>query len=146
MAEIVYQCECCGEDFISRRVRTGEKLCAVCIGIRRSLNSLVNETGLPADEVLKRADEALKRAQRLLGEKPRFQVNLGDEPLLLLRGGKPALVVMSSEVYESLMATLEELEDEEAMQALKESQEDIKAGRLHTHEEVFGHPQTQTGQ
>ena len=50
------------------------------------------------------------------------------------------VVAMSLEEYESLMETLEVLSDEETMQAIKEAEEDIKAGRLYTHEEVFGHP------
>ncbi|MDO8580122.1 MAG: hypothetical protein Q7S13_01415 [Candidatus Omnitrophota bacterium] len=34
--------------------------------------------------------------------------------------------------------TLEIMKDPRLMQQIRESQEDIKAGRLYTHEEVFG--------
>lgn len=38
----------------------------------------------------------------------------------------------------SLLATFEEASDEGALEALKESKEDVKKGRLHSFEEVFG--------
>ncbi|MBZ0169398.1 hypothetical protein MELA_00676 [Candidatus Methylomirabilis lanthanidiphila] len=38
----------------------------------------------------------------------------------------------------SLLATLEEASDRGALEALKESEEDVKKGRLHSCEEVFG--------
>ncbi|MDE2179271.1 MAG: hypothetical protein KGJ40_00265 [candidate division NC10 bacterium] len=38
----------------------------------------------------------------------------------------------------SLLATLEEASDKGALAALKESEEDIKKGKLHSFEEVFG--------
>jgi len=40
----------------------------------------------------------------------------------------------------SLLATLEEAQDSEALKALRESEEDVKEGRLYTFEEVFGKP------
>lgn len=38
----------------------------------------------------------------------------------------------------SLLATFEEASDKGALAALKDSEEDIKKGRLHNFEEVFG--------
>lgn len=38
----------------------------------------------------------------------------------------------------SLLATFEEVSDRGALEALKESEEDVKKGRLHSFEEVFG--------
>ena len=38
----------------------------------------------------------------------------------------------------SLLATMEEASDSGALAALEESEEDVKKGRLHTFEEVFG--------
>ena len=54
-----YKCECCGIEFVSHRTRTGEKLCADCIGLRRALKGFLRN-GL---------DEAtlLKRGRKLLG-------------------------------------------------------------------------------
>ncbi len=40
----------------------------------------------------------------------------------------------------SLLATMEEASDRGALAALEESEEDVKKGRLHTFEEVFGKP------
>ena len=38
----------------------------------------------------------------------------------------------------SLLATMEEASDPGALAALEESEDDVKKGRLHTFEEVFG--------
>ncbi len=40
----------------------------------------------------------------------------------------------------SLLATMEEASDRGALAALEESEEDVRKGRLHTFEEVFGKP------
>lgn len=56
--ELTYKCECCGRDFISHRARQGEKLCAECIGLRRSLKGFV-KGGLTDAEVIKRGKTLL---------------------------------------------------------------------------------------
>ena len=56
------KCGCCGEEFESHRARTGEKLCADCIGLRRALKGFLKR-GLSSEEVL-------KRGKKLLGVKP----------------------------------------------------------------------------
>lgn len=60
--------------------------------------------------------------------------------IVIGRKGKPIAVVMGVKEYNSLMATLEEMADPRALRALREAQEDSKAGRIYTYEEVFGHP------
>ena len=40
----------------------------------------------------------------------------------------------------SLLATLEESRDPGAMESLRESEEDVRAGRLYSFEDVFGKP------
>lgn len=40
----------------------------------------------------------------------------------------------------SLLATMEQASDPGALAALEESEEDVRKGRLHTFEEVFGKP------
>ena len=64
----------------------------------------------------------------------------GEKHVVLRTEGGPEVVAMSLEEYESLMETIDVLSDDQLMQALKESEEDIRAGRLLTHEQVFGHP------
>jgi len=59
--------------------------------------------------------------------------------IVVSRRGKPVAVVIGAKEYNSIMATLEEMADPTAMRALKEAQEDAKAGRIYTYEEVFGH-------
>jgi PHD/YefM family antitoxin component YafN of YafNO toxin-antitoxin module len=49
---------------------------------------------------------------------------------------KPAAVLLSADEYEALQETLEVLEDEETLSALRESEEDVKAGRLASLDEV----------
>jgi antitoxin YefM len=75
--------------------------------------------------------EARSRLTELLDE-----VNKRHEHVVITRNGRPAGVVLSTEEYEALMETLEVLEDDEALEALRESEEDFRAGRLHSLDEV----------
>ena len=50
--------------------------------------------------------------------------------------GKPAAVLMSHDEYESWKETEEILADPKLMADIKESEEDIKAGRVHDWEDV----------
>lgn len=56
--------------------------------------------------------------------------------MVITRNGRPAGVVLSSDEYEALAETLEVLEDEEALEALRESEADIRAGRSYSLDEV----------
>jgi len=47
------------------------------------------------------------------------------------RNRKPVAAMMSWDAYESLLETLEILSDPAAMAALRESEQDIAAGRVH---------------
>lgn len=50
--------------------------------------------------------------------------------------GKPAAVLLSADEYESWKETNEILADKQLMEAIKEGEEDIKAGRVKDWEEV----------
>ena len=54
----------------------------------------------------------------------------------LTRRGKPVLVVISWDLFESLMETMEIMEDPEMMDAIREGIEDMRQGNLISHEEV----------
>ena len=54
------------------------------------------------------------------------------------RRGKPVLAVLSWDLYESLLETLEIMGDPEMMKALRRGAQDIAAGRLATSDEVRG--------
>ncbi|MGI8945717.1 MAG: type II toxin-antitoxin system Phd/YefM family antitoxin [Thermoleophilaceae bacterium] len=75
--------------------------------------------------------EARARLTELLDE-----VNERHEHVVITRNGRPAAVVLSSEEYEALVETLEILDDSETMEALRESEADLRAGRWHSLEEV----------
>ena len=60
--------------------------------------------------------------------------------IVVSRKGKPVAVVIGVKEYNSIMATLEEMADPSALQALREAQKDSVAGKIYTYEEVFGHP------
>ncbi len=64
----------------------------------------------------------------------------GGEQVVIMRDGTPAAVLLGVREYNSLMATLEEMADPGALRALREAQSDVKAGRVYTYEDVFGHP------
>ena len=55
----------------------------------------------------------------------------------ITRYGEPVLAVLPWGLYETLMETLEVLGDPEAMAALRQSIEDIAAGRVQDAEDVF---------
>ena len=52
------------------------------------------------------------------------------------RRGKPVLAVLSWDLYESLLETMEVMGDPELMEALRRGVQDIAAGRLATSDEV----------
>ncbi len=62
------------------------------------------------------------------------------EQVVIMRDGTPAAVLLGVREYNSLMATLEEMADPGALRALREAQSNVKAGRVYTYEDVFGHP------
>ena len=61
------------------------------------------------------------------------------EHVVITRKGKPVAIVMSVDEWESLEETVDVLSDPEAMEALRLSEQDVKAGRLYTLEEVMRH-------
>ncbi len=75
--------------------------------------------------------EARARLSELLDE-----VNKRQEHVVITRNGRPAGVVLSSHEYEALAETLEVLEDDEALEALRESEADVRAGRVYSLDEV----------
>jgi antitoxin YefM len=50
--------------------------------------------------------------------------------------GKASMTLMSSELYDTLLETLDVMSDQNAVEALRKSLADIKAGRVHTLEDV----------
>jgi PHD/YefM family antitoxin component YafN of YafNO toxin-antitoxin module len=50
--------------------------------------------------------------------------------------GKPSMTLMSSELYDTLVETLEVMANPIAVDALRKSLSDIEAGRVHTLDEV----------
>jgi antitoxin YefM len=58
------------------------------------------------------------------------------EHVVITRKGRPAAVVVSPEEWEALEETLEILQDEETLAVLRESEGDVKAGRLFSLDEV----------
>ena len=58
------------------------------------------------------------------------------EHVVITRKGRPAAIVVSTKEWEALEETLEILQDEDTLAALRESEEDVKAGRLFSLDEV----------
>lgn len=55
---------------------------------------------------------------------------------IVTKRGKPVVVMLSIEDYESLMETLDILADPKAMADLRKGEEDIRKGRTHSWAEV----------
>ena len=75
--------------------------------------------------------EARARLTEVLDE-----VETRHEHVVITRNGRPAAVVISTEEWEALEETLEILQDDETLAALRESEQDVKAGRLFSLVEV----------
>ncbi len=60
-----------------------------------------------------------------------------DQVLAITRRNKEVLAVMSWELYEGLLETLEVLSDPELMNNLKKGIDDVKAGRTHSLSEAY---------
>ena len=69
--------------------------------------------------------EARARLSDLLDELERRH-----EHVVITRNGRPAAVLVSAAEQEVLEETLEILQDEELLKALRESEQDVKNGRL----------------
>lgn len=75
--------------------------------------------------------EARARLSELLDELERQH-----EHVVITRNGRPVGVLVPAEEQEALEETLEILQDEEILAALRESEDDVTAGRLKTLDEV----------
>ncbi len=62
------------------------------------------------------------------------------QQVVITREGTPVAILLGTDEYNSLMATLEEMADPGALRALREAQADAKARRVYTYEDVFGRP------
>ena len=58
------------------------------------------------------------------------------EHIVITRKGRPVAVVVSPDDWEALEETLDILQDEHTLAALRESEEDVQAGRLSSLDEV----------
>ena len=69
---------------------------------------------------------------------PSLPERLADDPgtVVITRRGKPVLAILSWDLYEAIIETLEILEDETLMTALRQSLQDLEAGRTSSMEEV----------
>jgi prevent-host-death family protein len=75
--------------------------------------------------------EARARLTQLLDD-----VEARHEHLVITRKGRPIAVVVSPEEWEAIEETLEVLQDEATLSDLRESEQDVKAGRLFSLDEV----------
>jgi len=60
-----------------------------------------------------------------------------DQIIAVTRRNREVMAVMSWEMYEGLLETLEVLSDRELMNNLKKGVEDVKAGRTHSLSEAY---------
>jgi prevent-host-death family protein len=78
---------------------------------------------------LMKARERLTGLSRELQKNPRSVVRITHR-------GKPAMTLMSAELYDTLLETLDAVADAETLEALRQSLQDIDAGRVHTLDDV----------
>jgi prevent-host-death family protein len=78
---------------------------------------------------LMKAREKLTGLNRELQKNPR-------EVVRITHRGKPAMTLMSAELYDTITETLDVLSDPASVEALRKSLRDIESGRVHTLDEV----------
>jgi len=76
----------------------------------------------------------ITKAREALLDLPERLAKASDKTVSITRHGRPVLAVLPWELYESIIDTLEVLGDPEATAALRSSLEDIRKGRLVSHE------------
>jgi PHD/YefM family antitoxin component YafN of YafNO toxin-antitoxin module len=84
------------------------------------------QTSIP----IARAREMLTKLSKELEKKPQIGA------IQVTRRGKPALAIMSWDLYESLVETMEILGDEELMADIRHGMKDIEEGNFVSWEEV----------
>jgi prevent-host-death family protein len=75
--------------------------------------------------------EARARLSELLDD-----VEQVHEHVIVTRNGRPSAVLLSAEEYEAIEETLEILSDPDALEALREAEEDVRAGRVRPWEDI----------
>jgi prevent-host-death family protein len=76
----------------------------------------------------------ITQARKALLDLPRRLAKDSTKTVSITRRGRPVLAVMPWALYESLVETLEVLSDPDTTAALRASVEDIRKGRLVSHE------------
>lgn len=76
----------------------------------------------------------ITKARQALLDLPERLAKSPDKTVSITRHGRPVLAVLPWELYESIMETLEVLGDPETTGALRASLEDIRKGRVVSHE------------
>ena len=72
------------------------------------------------------------------------QVERSGVPYTITKAGKPVVVMMSAEQYESWEETWDIMSDPELVKGIEEGLDDLKHGRTSTYEEVFGMTQKES--
>jgi prevent-host-death family protein len=78
----------------------------------------------------------ISEARKVLLDLPEKLARVPERAVTITRRGKPVLAVMPWELYESIVETLEVLSEPDLVSALRASIEDVKAGRMVSHEEL----------
>jgi prevent-host-death family protein len=86
---------------------------------------------MPATARIVPFSEARARLSELLDEVEQLH-----EHVVVTRNGRPTAVVLSAEEYDTLEETVEILSDPEALEVLREAEEDVRAGRVRPWEDV----------
>ena len=78
----------------------------------------------------------MTQARAMLGRLPEMLAK-ENRAVVITRRGKPVLVVIPWDLYESIMETMEIMEDAEMMDGIRQGIEDMREGNLISHEKVM---------
>ncbi len=79
---------------------------------------------------------SMTQARAMLGRLPEMLAK-ENRAVVITRRGKPVLVVIPWDLYESIMETMEIMEDAEMMDGIRQGIEDMREGNLVSHEKVM---------
>lgn len=78
----------------------------------------------------------ISEARKELLDLPEKLARVPERAVTITRRGQPVLAIMPWELYESIVETLDVLSEPDLVSVLRTSIEDVKAGRLVSHEEL----------
>ena len=100
------------------------------LALRLALENLFKLLYVDTYKMALMSELTISEARKVLLNLPEKLARTSERAMTITRRGRPVLAILPWEFYESIVETLEILGDPEMVQALRESLEDLKGGRV----------------